>query len=115
MSTEKKRLTLPIIRLVSGLIVMLYTFGHLLNHALGLVSLEAMEQGRELFSLIWRSSLLYWVVPTASLFTLCCSVGDLDQENAQTDELVRHRTDRSWSAHSIFAVPAPFGDPLCLP
>ena len=42
MSAEKKRITLPIIRLVSGLIVMFYAFGHMLNHALGLISLEAM-------------------------------------------------------------------------
>lgn len=32
---------------------MAFTATHLLNHALGLVSLEAMEQGRRVFAMIW--------------------------------------------------------------
>ena len=77
MSTDKTRITLPIIRLVSGLIVMFYAFGHLLNHALGLISIEAMEQGRVLFSNIWRSPLLYWVVPVALLAHIVTAVWTL--------------------------------------
>ena len=51
------------LRLATGLILFVYLLTHLLNHALGLVSLRAMEQGREVFLLLWRNpvgtSLLY--------------------------------------------------------
>jgi adenylate cyclase len=64
----KKRSSLvPLFRLISGLILMFYAFGHLMNHALGLVSIEAMEVGRAWFMGFWRSAPLYWVVPAALL------------------------------------------------
>ncbi|WP_293949522.1 adenylate/guanylate cyclase domain-containing protein [Sneathiella sp.] len=43
------------LRLVSGIILFLFLTGHLLNHSLGLISIEAMEAGREVFIFIWRS------------------------------------------------------------
>jgi adenylate cyclase len=43
------------LRLATGLILFVYLLTHLLNHALGLVSLQAMEQGREIFLLLWRN------------------------------------------------------------
>ena len=76
-NTERKRLALPVVRLISGLIVMFYSFGHLLNHALGIISLEAMEQFRILFSNVWRSPLLYWVVPAALLVHIASAVWSL--------------------------------------
>jgi adenylate cyclase len=42
-------------RLVTGLILLTYLSTHLLNHALGLVSLDAMEWGRQWFLLLWRN------------------------------------------------------------
>ena len=42
------------LRLVSGIVLFVYLTTHLLNHALGLVSLEAMEQGRLAFLAVWR-------------------------------------------------------------
>ena len=45
------------IRLASGLALFAYVTTHLLNHTLGLVSLEAMERGRVWFLLIWRNPL----------------------------------------------------------
>ena len=36
---------------------MVFLAGHLVNHALGLISLEAMEEGRDIFLAIWRSTL----------------------------------------------------------
>lgn len=42
------------IRLVSGLWLFVYAATHLANHALGLVSLQAMEEGREVFLAFWR-------------------------------------------------------------
>jgi adenylate cyclase len=42
-------------RLVTGLILLTYLTTHLLNHALGLISLDAMEWGRQWFLLLWRN------------------------------------------------------------
>lgn len=43
------------VRLWSGVILFAFVVTHYLNHALGLVSLEALERGRELFLWLWRS------------------------------------------------------------
>ena len=43
------------LRLITGLILFTYLATHLLNHALGLISLEAMEAGRVWFLALWRS------------------------------------------------------------
>ena len=42
-------------RLVTGLILLSYLSTHLLNHSLGLISLDAMEWGRQWFLLLWRN------------------------------------------------------------
>ena len=44
-------------RLVTGLILLSYLSTHLLNHSLGLISLDAMEWGRQGFLLLWRNPL----------------------------------------------------------
>ena len=41
--------------LITGLVLFGYLLTHLLNHALGLVSLSALEAGREAFLLLWRN------------------------------------------------------------
>lgn len=41
------------LRLWSGLILFVYVATHLLNHALGLISIEAMELGRGPFAFVW--------------------------------------------------------------
>ena len=43
------------LRLGSGLILFAFVVTHLANHALGLISLEAMELGRKYFLLLWRN------------------------------------------------------------
>ena len=50
-------------RLVTGLILLTYLSTHLLNHALGLISLHAMEWGRQWFLLLWRNP-----IGTAALY-----------------------------------------------
>jgi len=45
------------LRLVSGLVLLAYLTTHLSNHALGLVSLDAMEDGREWSLALWRNPL----------------------------------------------------------
>ncbi|MFT5180799.1 MAG: adenylate cyclase [Alphaproteobacteria bacterium] len=43
------------LRLGTGLILFAYVITHLMNHSLGLISLDAMEAGRDYFLLIWRN------------------------------------------------------------
>ncbi|MGQ0662759.1 MAG: adenylate/guanylate cyclase domain-containing protein [Pseudomonadota bacterium] len=43
------------LRLATGLVLISFVASHLLNHALGLVSLEAMEAGRLWFLWVWRN------------------------------------------------------------
>lgn len=45
------------LRLWSGLVLFVFVGSHLLNHALGLVSLEAAEAGRLAFLAVWRNPL----------------------------------------------------------
>ena len=45
------------VRLASGLVLFTYVTTHLANHALGLVSLDAMEAGRVYFLALWRNPL----------------------------------------------------------
>jgi len=42
-------------RLVTGLVLLTYLATHLLNHSLGLISLDAMEWGRGWFLALWRN------------------------------------------------------------
>ncbi len=44
-------------RLITGLILLSYLTTHLLNHGLGLISLDAMEWGRRWFLFLWRNPL----------------------------------------------------------
>ena len=45
------------VRLVSGLVLLTYLATHFINHALGLISLEAMETGRIWYLALWRNPL----------------------------------------------------------
>lgn len=45
------------LRLGSGLVLLAYLATHFANHALGLISLDQMEEGREWFLLLWRNPL----------------------------------------------------------
>src|SRR6059036_3161637 len=62
------------VRLASGLVLFTYVTTHLANHALGLISLDAMEAGRTYFLALWRnpigSLLLYsaWTAHVALAF-----------------------------------------------
>ena len=54
------------VRLASGLVLFAFVATHLANHALGLITLQVLAEGRELFLTIWRSTvgetLLYGAV-----------------------------------------------------
>ena len=43
------------LRIITGVILAIYIFQHLINHSLGLVSLEVMESMRQLVTPFWRS------------------------------------------------------------
>jgi len=66
-------------RLVTGLILLTYLSTHLLNHALGLISLAAMEWGRRWFLLLWRNPLGTVVLYSALLTHLCLAIWALYQ------------------------------------
>ena len=53
----KGALNLRRIRLGSGLVLFTYVTSHYLNHALGLISLSAMDEGSHVFLAIWRNPL----------------------------------------------------------
>lgn len=53
------------IRFFASLVVLLYTATHFINHALGLVSLEALEAGRRIFLAFWRNPVLQFLFPLA--------------------------------------------------
>ena len=49
------RPTLRQVRLATGLVLFAYLVTHFLNHALGIISLQAMEAGRLVFLAVWRN------------------------------------------------------------
>jgi len=63
-----------VVRLGTGLILLAYLITHFLNHALGIVSLAAMESGRVWFLLLWRQPVatgaLYGALVTHALLGL---------------------------------------------
>jgi adenylate cyclase len=56
---KSRKFAIPVtkrgLRLGSGLILFAFVVTHLTNHALGLISLDAMEAGRNYFLLLWRN------------------------------------------------------------
>jgi adenylate cyclase len=67
------------VRLWSGLVLVAYLTTHLANHALGLVSLPAMEAGREWFLLLWRHPLGTVALYGALLSHVVLALGSLYQ------------------------------------
>ena len=54
-ASQRSTLWVQRLRLATGLILFTYLATHLLNHALGLFSLDAMEAGRQWFLYAWRN------------------------------------------------------------
>lgn len=65
---------LPLIRLASGLVLFVFLTMHLLNHALGNISLDALEWGRGIFLAVWRNpvgtALLYGALVIHALLVM---------------------------------------------
>jgi len=76
MITSKITSSIIFIRLITGLIIMIYCFGHMINHSLGIISVEIMDSFRRYFMAFWRAPGIYWLMPIsivlhagAALFT----------------------------------------------
>ncbi|SLN18365.1 adenylate/guanylate cyclase domain-containing protein [Oceanibacterium hippocampi] len=57
LNASVRRMRAGRVRLVSGLVLMVFLAGHLINHSLGLISYQSMEIGREVFLAVWRNGL----------------------------------------------------------
>ncbi|MGH7875455.1 MAG: adenylate/guanylate cyclase domain-containing protein [Candidatus Binatia bacterium] len=66
-------------RLVTGLILLTYLATHLINHALGLISLEAMEWGRAWFLALWRNPIGTTTLYVSLLTHFCLALWSLYQ------------------------------------
>jgi len=62
------------VRLISGLTIACYLIPHLINHALGLISVEAMEAMREVLAAFWQWLPIWWILPTSLLTHLLFSI-----------------------------------------
>jgi adenylate cyclase len=65
------------LRLASGLVLAFFVITHFLNHALGLIALEAMEQGRLYFMAFWRNKIGMYALYGALLTHLCLGLWSL--------------------------------------
>ncbi|HYB08387.1 MAG TPA: adenylate/guanylate cyclase domain-containing protein [Alphaproteobacteria bacterium] len=66
----------------AGLILFAYVLTHLLNHALGLISLAAQEEGRQWFLLIWRNAVGTTVLYGALLVHVTLALSRLYQRRS---------------------------------
>jgi adenylate cyclase len=65
------------VRLAASLVLMFFAATHFLNHALGLISLDAMEAGRKYFLAFWRNNVFQFLLPLALLSHAVSSIGRL--------------------------------------
>ena len=50
------------LRTITGCFLFFYVVTHLVNHSLGLISLEVMELGRSVFLKFWRNQIIFYVL-----------------------------------------------------
>ena len=67
MINAKLNSAIILVRLVSGLIIMVYCFGHMINHSLGIISVESMDKFLEYFAIFWRAPGIYYLMPLSIL------------------------------------------------
>jgi adenylate cyclase len=67
------------LRLITGLTLLSYLATHFTNHALGLISLDAMEWGRVWFLALWRNPLATAALYTSLLLHFCLALWALYQ------------------------------------
>jgi adenylate cyclase len=67
------------VRLTTGLVLLTYLATHFANHALGLISLDAMEWGRGWFLALWRNPAATVTLYTSLLVHFCLALWSLYQ------------------------------------
>ena len=77
MSKASVRSLTSSIRLYSGLILMVYVFTHLLNAALGLISIEVMNAALKLVQPIWDPMGFGWLVPGAAFLHMITALYEI--------------------------------------
>ena len=70
------------LRLITGLILFFFVLTHLLNHALGMLSLAAMDAGRDLFLALWRNPPASALLATALLTHLALAFWSIYQRRS---------------------------------
>lgn len=70
------------LRLATGLVLFTFVASHLLNHALGLISLAAMEAGRLVFLAFWRNPLVSLLLQGAMAIHLLLAFWSLYQRRS---------------------------------
>ena len=50
------------LRSITGCFLFFYVFSHLVNHSLGLISLETMDKGRSIFLWFWRNDIVFYLL-----------------------------------------------------
>ena len=68
------RITIRTVRLASGLVLLTYLFLHLVNHALGIASLDLAEAGLKLAKAVWQSRLGTVALYGAATAHLCLAL-----------------------------------------
>lgn len=84
------RLIMRRVRLISGLILLLFVAGHLVNLALGLVSIDAMERWRDVLLRPWQTNLGQTLLLAAAIVHAGLGLASL----ASRHSLAMSRTDR---------------------
>lgn len=82
------------LRLASGITLFTFLACHLLNHSLGLISVDAMEAGRTVFLAVWRSYLGTVLLFGGLTLHICLVFG----------KLVRHRAYRRLPGRDILQI-----------
>ncbi len=70
------------LRLWSGYVLFFYVVTHLLNHALGLISLRVLEEGRHWFALVWSNAAGLTVLYGALFGHFCLALWSLYRRRA---------------------------------
>lgn len=68
------RVTKRALRLGSGLFLFAFVFAHLSNHALGLISLEAMQAGHRVFQIVWQNPVSITLIATSIAVHMCLAL-----------------------------------------
>ena len=70
------------LRSVTGIVLLCFALTHLINHSLGLISIDAMEAGRRAFAIIWRHPIGQFALYGALLLHLLSALRSLTRRRS---------------------------------